>query len=117
MWWYSQTPATQALVRSFVKTGRWEFVGGGWSQNDEAVAHYSAVVEQMTEGHLLLLKEFGVTPLVSWQIDPFGASSITPTIFSKMGIRYHVIDRIDDRLKSVYLPLVGTWLTIKYFFS
>ena len=29
---------------------RLEFIGGGWSMNDEAAAHYSAIIDNMSFG-------------------------------------------------------------------
>ena len=34
----------------------------------------------MQEGHKFLLEEFGATPKIGWQVDPFGSSRGTPTI-------------------------------------
>ncbi|KYQ94434.1 alpha-mannosidase [Tieghemostelium lacteum] len=98
-WWYDQNAIVQAQTRQLIAEGRLYFIGGGWAQNDEAVTHYQAVINQMTIGHQFLLSEFGVTPTISWQIDPFGASTLTPILFSLMGIKYSVIDRLDQRLK------------------
>ncbi|EFA78443.1 hypothetical protein PPL_09095 [Heterostelium album PN500] len=99
VWWSEQTDWTKSMVRELVQNQQLEFIGGGWAQNDEAVAHYQAVINQMTLGHQFLLGEFGVTPKVGWQIDPFGASNLTPMLFRLMGFQYHVIDRVDQRLK------------------
>ena len=30
---------------------QFEFVGGGWSQHDEALPDLASIVDQMTEGH------------------------------------------------------------------
>ena len=30
--------------------GQLEFIGGGWSMNDEGAAHYAAIVDQMSLG-------------------------------------------------------------------
>lgn len=34
------------------------------------------MIDQTTLGHLFIKKEFGVTPRVGWQIDPFGHSAV-----------------------------------------
>ncbi|GAM26922.1 hypothetical protein SAMD00019534_100970 [Acytostelium subglobosum LB1] len=101
-WWSDQTDMTQAQVRKLVASGQLEFVGGGWAQNDEAVTHYQAVLNQMTIGHQFLLGTFGVAPEAGWQIDPFGPSTLTATLFNLMGFKYHIINRLDDRLKHQY---------------
>eukprot|EP01112_Ceratiomyxa_fruticulosa_P008820 TRINITY_DN2284_c1_g1_i1.p1 TRINITY_DN2284_c1_g1~~TRINITY_DN2284_c1_g1_i1.p1 ORF type:complete len:130 (-),score=24.65 TRINITY_DN2284_c1_g1_i1:157-546(-) len=49
MWWEEQSPETQQIVRNLVAEKRFEFVGGGWVQNDEAVAHFNSVIDQLTE--------------------------------------------------------------------
>ncbi len=46
-------------VRQLVSEGRLEFIGGGWSMNDEAAAHYSAIVDNMASGFQELKEHFG----------------------------------------------------------
>jgi lysosomal alpha-mannosidase len=50
MWWDEQTNETRANYRQMVEEGRLEFIGGGWSMNDEAAAHYTAIVDNMSWG-------------------------------------------------------------------
>ena len=52
----------------------------------------------MQLGHEYLRKTFGVRPKIGWQIDPFGSSISTPTIFAKMGFDAHVINRIPQTI-------------------
>ncbi|EFA83012.1 alpha-mannosidase [Heterostelium album PN500] len=101
-WWDEQTDFTQSQVRQLVQNKQLEFVGGGWAQNDEAVTHYQAVLNQMTIGHQFLLGTFGVVPECGWQIDPFGPSTITAMLFKLMGFKYHIINRVDERIKYVF---------------
>lgn len=74
-----------------------DFIGFGWVQSDEGVADVFARVLQMTEGHNYIAKEFPSfidTPRIAWQIDPFGASSISPVLFSLAGYDGLVHERI-----------------------
>lgn len=48
-WWNEQLPSTQSTVRRLVVNGQLEFVGG-WSVNDESVAHYQSIIDQHTLG-------------------------------------------------------------------
>jgi len=49
---------------------------GGFCMHDEAATHYIDMIDQTTLGHQFLIEEFGVTPRIGWQIDPFGHSAV-----------------------------------------
>ena len=49
-WWGEQGEGMQTTVRDLVDSGRLEFIGGGWSMNDEAAAHYTAIIDNMAFG-------------------------------------------------------------------
>jgi len=102
LWWDEQSLTKKEQVKKLVESGQLEFVGGGWVQNDEAASSLEVVVNQITEGHEYLLKLFNFRPKIAWQIDPFGHSSLTPTIFSQIGYEALVINRIHHQLKSLY---------------
>ena len=64
--------------------------------HDEAATHWIDMVDQTTLGHQFILKEFGVTPKVGWQIDPFGHSSTQAALLSaKVGFEGLFFGRID----------------------
>ena len=71
---WRDTNATQrAQIRALVESGQLEFIGGGWSQNDEACVRFEDTLDQLTLGHLwehsILGQSFVST---AWQADPFG---------------------------------------------
>eukprot|EP01102_Stenamoeba_stenopodia_P016404 TRINITY_DN5735_c0_g1_i1.p1 TRINITY_DN5735_c0_g1~~TRINITY_DN5735_c0_g1_i1.p1 ORF type:complete len:722 (-),score=108.19 TRINITY_DN5735_c0_g1_i1:1110-3275(-) len=97
-WWEQQTDTRKLEFANLVKEGRLEFVGGGWVMNDEAIASYADVIEQVTTGHEYLRSQLG--PLVGtdrivrhgWQIDMFtGYSAVTPSLWALMGYDATVI--------------------------
>ena len=51
-------------------------------QNDEAAAHYVAMIDQMTVGHQFLNRTFGLAPRIGWQVDPFGHSSTQASLLT-----------------------------------
>ncbi|XDB51619.1 hypothetical protein AB1E18_005173 [Capra hircus] len=101
LWWDGvASDGQKSQVRQLVAEGRLEFVLGGQVMHDEAVTHFDDQILQLTEGHGFLYETFGVRPQFSWQVDPFGASSTTPTLFALAGFNAHVISRIDYNLKK-----------------
>jgi hypothetical protein len=86
LWWPQQTAATQAAFRRIVRRRQFEFVGGGWSQNDETTTHFRDVIDNQIIGHSWLLDVFGETygrTRWGWQIDMFaGYASTTPALWS-----------------------------------
>lgn len=68
--------------------------------HDEALPDYRNELLQMETGLRWLNETFGVRPRVGWQIDPFGASSITPSLMSLLGYEAVVINRIGTKLNE-----------------
>ncbi|XP_064486657.1 lysosomal alpha-mannosidase-like isoform X2 [Ornithodoros turicata] len=115
-WWSGQNETLRNNVRALVSSGRLQFVGGGWVQNDEAVTHYTAIIDQMTLGLRFLNDTFGECgrPTVAWQADPFGHSRNQANLFALMGFDGLMIARIsmdtfDERASR--RQLIFVWRT------
>ncbi|KAL3225231.1 hypothetical protein MRX96_025964 [Rhipicephalus microplus] len=92
-WWKKQSQAVRHRVKKLVQSGRLQFVGGGWVQNDEAVTHYTAIIDQMTLGLRFLNDTFGSdcgVPSIAWQADPFGHSVAQASLFAKVRIHAQI---------------------------
>jgi len=95
-WWDEQGEEVKAKMRQIVKDGQLEFFNGGWSMHDEACPHYMDMIDQTTLGHMYLKKEFNVTPVTGWQIDPFGHSATQAALLSaEVGFQGLFFGRID----------------------
>ena len=101
-WWDSQNESMKNKFKILVANGQMEFVGGGWVQNDEANPTAEAVMNQVSQGHDYIHSIFGVRPHIGWQIDPFGHSALTPSLWSLMGYDAMVINRIHYLTKKQY---------------
>ena len=63
--------------------------------HDEASSHYVSMIDQTSLGHKFLKEEFGYTPTVGWQIDPFGHSNTHAWLSSAVGFDSLFFGRID----------------------
>ncbi|CAK9311483.1 unnamed protein product [Citrullus colocynthis] len=101
-WWRDQSEIVQDVVRKLVSSGQLEFINGGMCMHDEAATHYIDMIDQTTLGHRFIKEEFGVTPTVGWQIDPFGHSAVQAYLLgAEVGFDSLFFGRIDyqDRAK------------------
>ncbi|GAB2278356.1 hypothetical protein Dimus_013039 [Dionaea muscipula] len=101
-WWRQQSPKLRAKVKELVNSGQLEFINGGMCMHDEATPHYVDLIDQTTLGHQFIKNEFGQTPRVGWQIDPFGHSAVQAYLLgAELGFDSLFFARIDyqDRAK------------------
>jgi lysosomal alpha-mannosidase len=115
-WWAKQNTDKQRQVRRLVEQGRLEFIGGGWTMNDEAAAHYISIIDQMTLGHRFLRRTFGrcAMPRVAWQIDPFGHSREQASLFAQMdfdGLFFGRLDWQEKIAREKNLSMEALWVT------
>ncbi|KAG9445828.1 hypothetical protein H6P81_011956 [Aristolochia fimbriata] len=101
-WWRQQSETVKSVVKELVNSGQLEFINGGMCMHDEAAPHYIDMIDQTTLGHRFLKQEFGYTPRIGWQIDPFGHSAVQAYLLgAEVGFDSLFFGRIDyqDRAK------------------
>ncbi len=59
-----------------------DLVHGGMVSSDEACTNYASLIKNMELGRKFLFEEFGVSPTIAWQLDPFGHTETTADIFA-----------------------------------
>uniref|UniRef100_A0A1Y1KZL6 Alpha-mannosidase n=1 Tax=Photinus pyralis TaxID=7054 RepID=A0A1Y1KZL6_PHOPY len=101
-WWRRQHDKRKEQVRQLVNNGQLVIVGGGWSMNDEAAAHYQSIIDQFTYGIRFMEDTLGkcARPKIGWQIDPFGHTREMASIFNEMGYDAIFFARLDYRDKK-----------------
>jgi hypothetical protein len=104
-WWRDQPSQERDPFRKLFETQQLEFLMGGWVSHDEATVTYIQAINQMTSGHHFLSKEFGSSaiPRIGWQIDPFGLSQVTASLFSNMCFDANVAWRVKGDQRRDFL--------------
>ncbi|EFA06316.1 alpha-mannosidase 2 [Tribolium castaneum] len=102
MWWDDLREDEREVVKKLLRNNQLEIVTGGWVMNDEANAHWIAVMQQLTEGHQWLQQNLNYTPISSWSIDPFGMSSTQPVLLKEMGFRNMLMQRVHYSIKKEF---------------
>ncbi|UYV73641.1 MAN2A2 [Cordylochernes scorpioides] len=99
-WWNRQSAGRREQLRQLVAGGQLELVTGGWVMADEALTHYSALVEQLALGHRWLHQNLGVTVKTGWAIDPFGLSPTMAYLLRRAGLEAMVVQRAHYAVKK-----------------
>ncbi|KAH9519609.1 Alpha-mannosidase 2, partial [Bulinus truncatus] len=96
--WFSLPDSKTDQLKRLINNGQLEVVTGGWVMTDEAVAHYTSMLDQLMEGHLWLYNH-GISPNTSWSVDPFGHSPTMTYLLSQADIHHMVIQRVHFAIK------------------
>lgn len=100
-WWQDQSDKTKTEVKKLVAEDQLIFINGGWVINDEALPAYKESISQMRVGLDFLKETFGVRPSIGWQIDPFGSTALTVSVFHKLGFTSFIENRISNDFKAI----------------
>lgn len=85
-WVEEDDPKTFARIRSRVREGRWEPVGGAWVEPDCQIPGGESFVRQLLYGQRYFQEKFGYRATVAWLPDTFGFSPAIPQLLRGAGI-------------------------------
>jgi len=85
-WVEQDDPALYARILARIKEGRWEPVGGSWTEPDCQITGGEAFVRQLFYGQRYFQQKLGVRASVAWLPDVFGFAGAIPQILLGVGI-------------------------------
>lgn len=92
--WIRETdPPTFARLSAAVKSGRWEALGGWWTEADTNVPSGEALMRQGFYGRAEFSTAFGARSTVAFLPDSFGSSANLPAILRAQGFDTFVLGR------------------------
>jgi len=90
-WWMEQDdPAVFAAIQQAVREGRWEILGGTWTEGDANIPSGEALVRQFLYGKRYLKEKFGVEVKTAWMPEVAGHAWSLPQILKKSGMSSYV---------------------------
>ncbi len=85
-WVKASHPALYRNIRTAVRAGRWEILGGMWVEPDCQVSGGEALIRQILQGQRFFREEFGREARQCWLPDAFGFNGALPQILRRSGL-------------------------------
>ena len=89
-WVKEHDPVLFREIQGLVAEGRW-CIAGGWDlQPDVNMPGTEAIIRHVAEGRRFFSDQFGVRPIVAYNLDSFGHSGGLPQILSQAGYKMYI---------------------------
>lgn len=108
-WIERSNPALLKRIKKRVKEGRWRIMGGWWVQTDCNIPSGESFARQGLYGQQYLLKTFGITSKVGYNVDSFGHNGMLPQILKKCGMDTYVFMRPGNKENTEIPGRLFTW--------
>ncbi|MCD5390556.1 hypothetical protein LR007_01635 [candidate division NPL-UPA2 bacterium] len=93
-WIEEKYPALFAKIRAQVKAGRWEVIGGMWTEPDCNLIDVESFIRQVLYGKRYFKEKFGQNVDIAWNVDSFGYNWQMPQFLQGSGITNFVTQKI-----------------------
>ena len=104
-WVYHQVerldPGLFKRIREHIAAGRWEIIGGWWTQPDCNFPEEIGIRHQIQMGRDYFLDTFGQFPEIGFNPDSFGHNASLPRIMNEFGQKKYVFMRPQEHEKSL----------------
>ena len=92
-WIEEYDPPLFERIKAFVKTGRWEIIGGWFLQPDVNIPSGESIIRQIVKGQRYFKDRFGKVPVTANNFDSFGHSRGLVQILQKSGYKQYLVCR------------------------
>ena len=92
-WIRTTDPRTFARIALMVEQGRWEPIGGWWTEADVNIISGESLMRQGSLGQREFREHLGTRTSVAFLPDSFGSSANLPAILQAQGFAYYVMGR------------------------
>jgi alpha-mannosidase len=92
-WIEEYDPKLFERIKTLVKAGRWEIIGGWFLQPDCNIPKGESIVRQILRGQRYFESRFGKIPITANNFDTFGHSRGLATILNQCGYKHYIICR------------------------
>jgi alpha-mannosidase len=93
-WVEKYYPEIFSEITQRIQEGRWEIIGGAWSEHNANIPSGESLVRQYLLGKRYFMNKFGVDVKVGWLPDVFGFNWNLPQIYKKSGIDYFMTHKL-----------------------
>jgi alpha-mannosidase len=107
-WLQAKYPLLFDEIKSRVKDGRWDLVGGMWAEPDLNEPDGETMTRELLIGKRYLHEQFGKDTRIGWNVDSFGYSWQLPQVYKKSGVDFFVTQKINWNEQN-HLPLKLFW--------
>ncbi len=105
LWMERYYPEIFEEIRRRVKEGRWEIVGGSWTEHNATIPCGESLVRQYLLGKRYFMDRFGVDVKVGWLPDTFGFCWSLPQILKKCGIDFFLTFKLKWQIERMDPPI------------
>ncbi len=104
-WAQQMDPLLFDRVKSHVRAGRWNVVGGEWVEPDCNLPSGEAVCRHLLYSQRYFHEVFGVPASIGYNIDSFGHAGSLPQLLTKAGLRGYVMMRPQQHERDIPVSL------------
>jgi len=108
-WIEKETPEIFKRIKQHVKNGKWEIVGGMWTESDANLPSGESLARQILYGKNYFKDKFNVDVKVGWLPDTFGYCWTLPQIFKKAGIDYFLTSKLFWETTLAFPHVIFWW--------